>query len=78
MTGQMSRKEAFSWIWRTQSKTYTSLVGLEITPQPDSLLRVFMAYRPMQEPIEVPPQRFETFRRSGFTAVEWGGVECAR
>ena len=59
-----------------QSEAYTSLVELNISPSPDSLLRVFMAYRPLEEPVEVPPQRFETFRRTGFTAVEWGGVEC--
>lgn len=58
-----------------QTEAYTSLAQLEIAPAPDSLLRVFMAYRPLNAPVEVPPQRFEAFVRTGFTAVEWGGAE---
>ena len=59
-----------------QTEAYTSLVDLQITPAPDSLLRVFMAYRPLTEPVEIPPQTVTPFERAGFTAVEWGGVEC--
>ena len=58
-----------------QTEAYTSLVRLDITPEPDSLLRVFMAYRALNAPVEVPAQQFEPFVRSGFTAVEWGGAQ---
>ena len=59
-----------------QTEAYTSLVDLQITPAPDSLLRVFMAYKPLREYTEIAPQIFPRFERRGFTAVEWGGVEC--
>lgn len=57
-----------------QTEAYTQSALLEIDPAPDSLLRVFMAYQPLEEPVEVPPQTFAPFAREGFTAVEWGGA----
>lgn len=58
-----------------QTENYQSAYELEITPAPDSLLRVFMAFKGLDEPIELPPQEFEPFERHGFAAVEWGGRE---
>lgn len=60
-----------------QTDTYTEDAVLEITPAPDSLLRVFMAYYPTTEKIDIAPQQFESFERVGFTVVEWGG-SCAK
>lgn len=54
---------------------YTRTAPLTITPKPDSMLRVFMVYKPLDEKIEIEPQTFQTFERKGFTAVEWGGTE---
>lgn len=56
-----------------QQEAYTDTAELEITPKPDSLLRVFMAAKPLDVPVEIEPQEFEGFERNGFTAVEWGG-----
>ena len=58
-----------------QQEAYTDTARLEITPEPDSLLRVFMAYQPLDRPAEVEPQVLEPFVRQGFTVVEWGGCE---
>ena len=58
-----------------QTKAYTDTAELDITPEPDSLLRVFIAYKPIDKPVDIEPQSFDTFTRSGFTAVEWGGTE---
>jgi hypothetical protein len=56
-----------------QGDNYTSAAELEITPTPDSILRVFMAAKPLDAPVEISPQEFAGFERSGFTVVEWGG-----
>ena len=56
-----------------QSDVYTNSAKLNITPAPDSLLRVFMAYVPLENEIDIEPQRLSTFERKGFTVVEWGG-----
>ena len=41
----------------------------------DSMLRVMMAWKSVDEYTEIEPQTFETFERNGFTVVEWGGCE---
>ena len=58
-----------------QTKAYTDNAKLTITPEPDTMIRVFMAYKPLQNPIEIQPQTIETPQRNGFTVVEWGGSE---
>ncbi len=56
-----------------QTDAYTDSARLEINPQPDTLIRVFMVYKPLSAPVEIEPQTFETPARRGFVAVEWGG-----
>ena len=56
-----------------QGKNYTDSAPLTVTPRPDSILRVFMAYRPLNAPVSVPQQELTPFVRKGFTLVEWGG-----
>lgn len=56
-------------------KEYTDSAKLSVTPKPDSMLRVFMVYKSLEEKIAVEPQEFEIFERNGFTVVEWGGAE---
>ena len=58
-----------------QGDIYTDSAKLDITPKPDSLLRIFMTYIPLEEAFDVEPQQLETFERKGFTVVEWGGTE---
>ncbi len=58
-----------------QGDVYTDSAKLSITPAPDSLLRVFMAYVPLEDAVSIAPQQLETFDRNGFAAVEWGGCE---
>lgn len=58
-----------------QTDAYTERAQLEITPEPDSLLRVFMVFQPLAEPVSIEPQTLPGFERKGFVAVEWGGCE---
>lgn len=57
-----------------QQEAYTEAAKLDIDPAPDSLLRVFMAWKALDRPIEIEPQEFTAFERKGFTVVEWGGT----
>lgn len=61
-----------------QTNAYTDTAQLQIQPSPDSLLRVFMAYYPSDTPVSIAPQTFESFVRSGFTVVEWGGSQIEK
>lgn len=50
------------------------IAPLDITPQPDTVIRVFMDYFPLEDNIEIEEQKIETPERNGFTVVEWGGA----
>lgn len=54
---------------------YTKKARLNVEPKPDSVLRVFMVYKPLDEEIEIEEQEIETFERKGFTLIEWGGAQ---
>ena len=48
---------------------------LEISPNPDTLIRVLMTFKGLESPIDVQKQKLKTPNRTGFVAVEWGGTE---
>lgn len=58
-----------------QADAYTAAAPLTISPAPDSLLRVFLAWKPLSAPVEIAPQTLAPFTREGFTVVEWGGAQ---
>ncbi|MBQ8578237.1 MAG: hypothetical protein IJ449_09800 [Clostridia bacterium] len=58
-----------------QFETYTETAELTVTPTPDTVIRVYMVYKPLDKDIEIPEQILpETPARNGFTVVEWGGT----
>ena len=61
-----------------QGEAYTGRAPLTVTPAPDSVLRVFMAWQALEEPVELPEQELPAFQRQGFTLVEWGGAEITK
>ena len=46
---------------------------LEFSEKPDTLIRVIMDYKPLNEKINASKQKLESTVRNGFTVVEWGG-----
>ena len=60
-----------------QGEAYTGHARLTVTPEPDTLLRVFMAWKPVEAPVDLPAQELTAPERTGFTVVEWGGVELS-
>ena len=61
-----------------QTTAYTDSAKLTIDPAPDTLIRVFMAWQGLEEPVEITSQALTAPARTGFTAVEWGGAEISR
>lgn len=61
-----------------QTDAYTEGAVLDISPAPDSLLRVFMTYYASDTYVDIPPQSFIPFARQGFAVVEWGGSEIEK
>ena len=60
-----------------QTSAYTDRARLTVDPAPDTVLRVFMAWRPLSAPADIPPQALTAPERTGFTLVEWGGAELS-
>lgn len=58
-----------------QTDTYTDAAKLDISPAPDTVIRVFMAWQASDESVQISPQTLSTPPRSGFTVVEWGGTQ---
>ncbi len=50
------------------------LAPLTVTPVPDTVIRVFLDFKGLDQPIKLVPQQFTTPTRTGFTLVEWGGL----
>lgn len=58
-----------------QTTTYTDNAMLTVDPAPDTVIRVFMAWKAIDTPVSVEPQELTAPERVGFTLVEWGGCE---
>ncbi|MCB2356710.1 hypothetical protein [Clostridium estertheticum] len=56
-------------------KEYEDLAKLNISPKPDSMLRIMMVFKPLNKSVDVKKQELKPFIRKGFTVVEWGGTE---
>jgi hypothetical protein len=53
--------------------TFDTYAPLEVSPAPDSVIRVFFDYKELAEYETVPFQELEQQTRSGFSLIEWGG-----
>ena len=58
-----------------QTDLYTNAAQLAVEPAPDTLIRVFMAWKAVEDPVVLPEQALTAPERNGFTVVEWGGTE---
>ena len=56
-----------------QTSAYTDAARLDISPQPDTTICVFMAWYASDEAVDIPAQTLTPAQRNGFAAVEWGG-----
>ncbi len=60
-----------------QGAAYTDSAELTIDPVPDTVIRVFMAWKGLEQPEKITPQELTSVERNGFTVVEWGGAEVS-
>ena len=74
------------WLPRLQQNEYNYIrfattdevnknMPLEFSENPDTLIRVLMIYKGIEEPIKVKEQKLTSPKRTGFVVVEWGGSE---
>jgi hypothetical protein len=70
---RLTTSEPYVYIYFMPRSDYDKLVPMNVTPIPDTMIRVYMLWKPLDEKIAVTPQRFVAPARVGFTVVEWGG-----
>ena len=58
-----------------QKNNYVETAVLDVTPVPDTTIRVFMAWKKSTNKVDIKPQQLDKIERKGFTLVEWGGGE---
>lgn len=56
-------------------KEYDEMARLNVTPKPETVIRVMMLTQPLSQRIDFPLQDLSAMqkKRNGFTLVEWGG-----
>ena len=68
-------KNKYNYIRFDSMEEINEYMPLEFSVKPDTVIRVFMQFKPLNKYIEVEEQIFEVPERKGFVAVEWGGTE---
>ena len=71
---QMHKSE-YNYVRFASATEIDENMSLSISPKPDTTIRVWMVLKGLDSPISVQEQKLEKKSRSGFTAVEWGGVK---
>ncbi len=70
----LDNPEPYFFISFIGTQDFNKVAPLTITPTPDTLIRVFMYYQPLNTPMSVVEQRLSATPRRGFTVFEWGGT----
>ena len=65
----------YNYIRFATSDEINQNMPLEISPKPDSTIRVLMIFKGLESPIDVNEQKLTIPNRTGFVTVEWGGTE---
>lgn len=64
------------------TERYEELARLDVFPKPDTEIRIYMVFMPLQEPVEIEKDHKlelpKTPSREGFTLVEWGGSKLSK
>lgn len=57
------------------NEEYAREIKLNVSPTPDTVIRVFMVFKNIDKEESVKEPKLFAFKRTGFTVVEWGGME---
>ena len=86
LTERESEEFIIYWLPKLESNKYNYIrfatleeinnnMPLDINPKPDTLIRVLMTFKGLDSKIDVKEQNLVSPVRTGFTVVEWGGLE---
>ena len=86
LTDKEAEEFIIYWLPRLQKTDYVAVrfqtldeieanMPLIISEEPDTLIRIMMEWKGLDEYAGIPEQELKQAVRSGFTVVEWGGTE---
>ena len=61
-----------------QTKKFFENYELNVTPKPDSMIRIFLTIKKLDKPINIKEQKLAPVERKGFTVIEWGGTNLLK
>jgi len=56
------------------TKDMDTLAPLNVSPKPDTSIRIFLEFEGLEKPIILKSQKLTAPERNGFTLIEWGGL----
>ena len=68
-------KKEYNYIRFASISEINKIIPLEVSPQPDTIIRVLMEFKGLNKEIKVKEQELSKVNRNGFVLVEWGGTE---
>mgnify|MGYP004457188029 FL=1 len=68
-------KNEYNYIRFASISEINKIMPLEVSPQPDTIIRVLMEFKGLNKEIKVKEQELSKVNRNGFVLVEWGGTE---
>jgi len=68
------QKYSYYFITFLETEDMDNLAPLNVSPKPDTVIRILMDFSPLEELIEVEGFEINSPEREGFTLIEWGGM----
>lgn len=68
-------RNPYSVVHFVDEARYGRYARMQVTPEPDAVIRLFMVFRRSEAPVWVGAPELPQRRRGRFTVVEWGGAD---
>ena len=56
-----------------QTQKFFDNLQLNVSPKPETIIRIFLSIKKIDVPIDIKEQKLEKVERKGYSIVEWGG-----
>ncbi len=73
--GPTLSKNKLNFVYFEFNETCEKYATLDISPKPDHLYRIFMVWEAVEAEFPVTEQEIQRIDRTGFSVLEWGGME---
>ena len=68
------QKNNYTYIRFATNEEINNNMSLQVEPSPDTMIRVLMVFKGLEEKINVKEQTLQKVTRNGYTVVEWGAT----